>query len=79
MVLSYVLRAALPDLPFLNRMSLVFLLSLALAVVLSLLVKSRADANRVTVQGIDFRTTTGFNVASLGIVLILIALYATWW
>jgi SSS family solute:Na+ symporter len=78
-VLSYVLRAALPDLPFLNRMSLVFLLSLALAVVLSLLVPSRTNANRVTVQDVDFRTTTGFNVACLGIVLILIALYATWW
>ena len=78
-VMSYVLRAALPDLPFLNRMSLVFAISLALAVVLSLVVRSRADANRVTLEGVQFRTTTSFNVASLGIVLILIALYATWW
>ncbi|MDR6787697.1 SSS family solute:Na+ symporter [Sphingomonas sp. BE138] len=78
-VLSYVLRAAVPDLPFLNRMSWVFFLSLALAVVLSLVVPSRADANRVTVRDVDFRTTTGFNVACLGIVLILVALYATWW
>lgn len=78
-VLSYVFREMLPDLPFLNRMSLVFVLSLALAVVLSLVVRSKADSNRITMHGVAFRTTTGFNVASLGIVLILIALYATWW
>jgi SSS family solute:Na+ symporter len=77
--LSYLFRELLPDLPFLNRMSLVFLLSLALAVLLSLVVRARADANRITMQGVVFRTTTGFNVASLGIVLILVALYATWW
>ena len=78
-VLSYVLRAALPDLPFLNRMSLVFVLSLALAVVLSLVVRGRADANRIVMRDVRFGTTRGFNVASLGIVLILVALYATWW
>lgn len=78
-VLSYVFRELMPDLPFLNRMSLVFGITLALAVLLSLIVNARADANRITMRGVDFRTGTGFNVASLGLVLILIALYATWW
>lgn len=78
-VLSYVFRVTWPELPFINRMSVVFLISLALAVALSLAVRARADANRVTLEGVDFRTTKGFNAASLAIVLILVALYATWW
>ncbi|WP_315760264.1 sodium:solute symporter family transporter [Sphingomonas sp. Y38-1Y] len=78
-VLSYLLRELLPSLPFLNRMSLVFALSLALAVVLSLVVRARTDANRITMEGVVFRTAPSYNIASLGIVLTLIALYATWW
>jgi SSS family solute:Na+ symporter len=78
-VLSYVFKMAIPDFPFMNRMGLVFLISLALAVVISLVVKARGDANRVTMEGVSFRTPTVFNIAALGIILILIALYATWW
>ena len=78
-VLSYVFREALPNLPFMNRMGLVFLVSLALAVGLSLTVKARADSNRITMEGVQFRTTTSFNGAAVGVILILIALYATWW
>lgn len=78
-VLSYIFRETLPDLPFMNRMGLVFLVSLLLAVVLSLTVKARANSNRITMEGVAFETTTSFNGASVGVVLILIALYATWW
>ena len=42
-------------------------------------VKGRGDANRVTMEGVSFRTTNAFNICSIGVVLILIALYATWW
>ncbi|QIK78199.1 sodium/solute symporter [Sphingomonas piscis] len=78
-VLSYVLKVAMPDFPFMNRMGLVFLISLALAVIISLAVKGRGDANRVTMEGVSFRTPAIFNIAGLGVILILIALYATWW
>ena len=40
---------------------------------------SRGDANRITMQGVTFATPTTFNVAGVGVILILIALYATWW
>jgi SSS family solute:Na+ symporter len=62
-----------------NRMGLVFLISLALAVAISLTFKVRGDANRITMQGVTFATPTTFNVAGVGVILILIALYATWW
>jgi len=78
-VLSYVFKVAMPEFPFMNRMGLVFLISLALAVVISLAVKGRGDANRVTMEGVSFRTPAVFNIAALGVILILVALYATWW
>lgn len=78
-VLSYLFREFAPGIPFMDRMGIVFLLSLGLAILLSLAVKGRGDANRITMQGVSFGTSTGFNVAGLGVILILIALYATWW
>jgi len=65
--------------PFMNRMLFVFLVSLALAMIVSLVFKGRGDANRVTMEGVSFRTPNVFNVAGLGVILILIALYYTWW
>ena len=62
-----------------NRMALVFVISLALAVMISLLFRGRADPNRVTMEGVSFRTPAVFNIPGVGVILILIALYATWW
>jgi SSS family solute:Na+ symporter len=70
---------ALNAVPFINRMGIVFLASLALAVIVSLARPARRDANLITMQGVSFRTTAGFNIAAIVIILILIALYATWW
>jgi SSS family solute:Na+ symporter len=78
-VLSYVFKVATPDLPFLDRMGLVFLISLGLAVAISLAFRGRGDANRVTMEGVTFRTPAVFNIAGIGVILILVALYATWW
>ncbi|AJA07319.1 Sodium/glucose cotransporter [Sphingopyxis fribergensis] len=78
-LLSYAFKIGMPDFPFMNRMGLVFLISLALAVGISLTFKARGDANRISMQGVTFATPTTFNVAGVGVILILIALYATWW
>lgn len=71
--------AALNAVPFMNRMLIVFFASLALAVIVSLARPARADSNRIVMQGVSFATTKGFNIAGVLVVLILIALYATWW
>jgi SSS family solute:Na+ symporter len=71
--------AALNAVPFINRMSIVFFISLGLAVVVSLARPAPATRNLITMEGVSFRTSTGFNVSALIIVLILVALYATWW
>ncbi|VAV97635.1 hypothetical protein MNBD_ALPHA02-1369, partial [hydrothermal vent metagenome] len=35
--------------------------------------------NAVDLEDIDFSTSRNFNLSALGVVLILTALYATWW
>lgn len=65
--------------PFLNRMTIVFFASLALAVAVSLARPAPAEVNLITREGVSFRTTMGYNVAAVIIIVILIALYATWW
>lgn len=71
--------AALNAVPFMNRMMIVFFISLALAVIVSLVRPARADSNRITMQGVSFGTTTGFNIAGAIVIVILIALYTAWW
>ena len=71
--------AAFNAVPFMDRMLIVFFASLALAVIVSLARPARADSNRIVMQGVSFATTRGFNIAGVLVILILIALYATWW
>jgi len=65
--------------PFMNRVGVVFLLSLAGAVLVSLAAPQKKVVSVVTLEGVSYKTSTGFNIAGLGVILILIALYATWW
>lgn len=78
-VLSYLFRSITPDIPFMNRMLLVFFISLALAVGASLLRPAGAEANRIRTDDVPFGTPAGFNIGGIGVILILVALYATWW
>ncbi len=78
-VLSYVGRAFWPELPFLDRMALVFLASLALAVIVSLARPARQEKNLIVTRDVSFATPASFNMASVGVILILIALYGTYW
>ena len=68
-----------PDLPFMHRMAWVFGASLALAVVASLVTPARAATNHIVTRDVDYSTSGGFKAGALGVVLILIALYSTWW
>lgn len=77
-VLSCLMWWLLPAFPFMNRMGVVFLASLALAVLVSLAGKP-THSSLIKMQGVSFRTTAGFNIAATVILLVLIGLYATWW
>ena len=65
--------------PFINRMGVVFLVSLVLAVVVSLVTPQRPDVDTIDTINVRYRTSAGFNVGALGVILILVALYVTWW
>ncbi|HZF43424.1 MAG TPA: sodium/sugar symporter [Sphingomonadaceae bacterium] len=78
-VLSIAFKALLPEVPFLDRMLVVFLATLVLAVVVSLARPQAAERNLITARGVSFATPSSFNVASIGVVAILTALYVTWW
>ena len=78
-LLSFVMWWFLPDFPFMNRMLVVFFAALVLAAIVSLLRPQAAAANRIETREVDYSTTAGFNILGLGVILILIALYATWW
>jgi SSS family solute:Na+ symporter len=76
---SLLIKATVPDLPFMDRMGVVFLITLVLAVLVSLLFKQRQTASKISMSGIDYSTSTNFNLAAIGVIGILVALYATWW
>lgn len=78
-VFSFALRALWPELPFMDRIGLVFLLCLVLAIVVSKLSKATCTDNSVDVESVSFATTSSFNIAALGVTVILCILYATWW
>ena len=78
-VLSLALKTLAPDVPFMNRMSIVFVAALLLAVVASLVRPQPAVANHIETRGLSFATPPTFNILGGGVIMILVALYATWW
>jgi SSS family solute:Na+ symporter len=78
-VFSAVFWLAWPSLPFMDRVGLVFLLCLILAVGLSLLKTQRDPAMRVELRQIDYSTGAGFNLAALVVTGALIGIYWIWW
>jgi SSS family solute:Na+ symporter len=68
-----------PALPFMDRVGIVFLLTLSAAVAVSLLWPQPEQRSPVSLEGVRYATPAVFNLASTGVVVILIALYATWW
>jgi SSS family solute:Na+ symporter len=77
--LSFLFKLFWSSLPFMDRMGVVFLISLALAVVVSLATPQHSGADTIETKDVRYATRTGFNVGALGVVLILVALYATYW
>jgi SSS family solute:Na+ symporter len=78
-VLSWVFYKYLPDYPFMNRVGWCFVAGVVIAVAISLVSPRRVTALRVDIDNVDFKTGTFFNVSAVLIVVILAALYYTWW
>ena len=78
-MLSIVLKLAWPELPFIDRVGLVFLLALAQAVVVSLLTRHAPEKDIIDTRNVDYTTGTVFNIGGIAVLAILAALYALFW
>lgn len=78
-VFSLVLKFIWPTLPFMDRVGLVFLLCLVLCYLISVTGKAPETDSSVDTANISFTTDNSFNLAALGVVIILTTLYVTWW
>lgn len=62
-----------------DRVGIVFISCCVLAALTAIATGNKEQPNAIDVKDVSFNTTQGFNVAALGVVVILIAIYATWW
>jgi solute:Na+ symporter, SSS family len=76
---SWVFKIFFPEIPFMDRVGIVFIICVVLAVLVTLLGKSKEQSNAIDLTGISFKTTIGFNIAAVGVIAILIAIYSVWW
>lgn len=82
-ILTIPLSAALafffPELPFIDRMGVVFLILAALMIVISLAQSGKNQPNSIELSTALFKTSPKFNVGALLIIGILAALYIIYW
>jgi SSS family solute:Na+ symporter len=78
-VFSVAFKLWWPELPFIDRVGIVFLMCLAVGVAVSASQRAETHPRAIDFKDIDTSTTRGFNMSAVAIVLLLTALYATWW
>jgi SSS family solute:Na+ symporter len=72
-------REGIFTLPFMNRVGVVFLAALAAAIIVSLLSPPKEGTMQIRLDGVSYKTSAGFNIAGVGVILFLVAVYAIWW
>lgn len=76
---SIIIDLLFPSMPFLDQMGLVFLALSALIITVSLFSKEKESPKALRFGADLFKTSPTFNALSMGIILILGALYAMYW
>ncbi|ADL01395.1 sodium/sugar symporter [Brevundimonas subvibrioides] len=72
-------REGIFTLPFMNRVGVVFLVSLVAAIAVSLFSPPKEGTMQIKLDGVSYKTSLGFNIAGAGVIAFLIAVYAIWW
>ena len=75
---SLLFKLYLPELPFMDRVGLVFLLCAGIGIVWSM-ARPLPQPGFVDPSGVSFSTSQGFNLSALVVTLILVFFYAIWW
>jgi len=79
LVLNLIVNAALPDLPFVVRIWIVFLIGLVAAAVVSRLTPTPDEERTVKLADVSFATATVFNTLAAITIAILVGLYVILW
>ena len=77
--LSVALKLLWPALPFIDRVGVVFLLALVLALGVSLLSAPQPNKDFIRTDDVAYATAPSFNLGALGVIAILTALYTLFW
>lgn len=77
-LLSLLFKLIWPELPFMDRVALVFCSCLVIGIAWSL-VRPSPQPGFVDPAGVSFGTTQGFNLSALTVTLILAFFYTVWW
>ena len=78
-VFSIAFKLLWPELPFIDRVGIVFLLCIAAGMLVSKIQDQGDHPDAIDYRAVDTRTTSGFNVGAGAVALMLAALYAAWW
>jgi len=76
---SLIFKFGLPDISFVNRIWAIFLLCMLSGIIASRLTPAPGETQLVPLDNINFKTRLSFNMWSIIIALILIALYVMFW
>jgi len=78
-VFSVACKLYWPSLPFIDRVGLAFVLCVILGMLVSQMQGAGDHPDAIEYDEVDTSTSSGFNWASVVIILMLTGLYATWW
>ncbi|MBT8141738.1 MAG: sodium transporter, partial [Gammaproteobacteria bacterium] len=77
--LSVCIAKFYPELPWMDRMGIVFIASALMAVVVVMLQGFKDHPKAVDLKAMNFKTSRVFNINTMVICLVLIVFYKTWW
>lgn len=77
-VLSVLFKIIFSEIPFMDRVGIVFLLCCILAF-LGSMNEDGENKKAIQLEGVNFQTSTGYTLAGIGILLILTIIYAAFW
>lgn len=78
-VLNLAAKFGLPDMPFVLRIWIVFLMCVVVGVIVSLITPAPREDQPVDVGGINFVTKPSFTITSIVIIVILAGIYVLYW
>lgn len=78
-VLSIIMRQYWPEVPFIDRVGIIFVLCSFLAVAISLVRPDDQENNTIETEGAEYTVKDSFVIGSLSVTAIVATLYIIWW